>query len=193
MNPLTPPSTPRYRAWRNHLWCTRHSRWRRSCRCIRLISWDRCRWPILSAVVRCYNRQRCGMRWACLGRPSILPWWACNGRAIRQRVSWAVHASINSLAHGRFQFNFRQVVFNLSLVNGGWGISYEIALRSMPLDLTDDKSTLVQVMAWCRWATSHYLSQCWPRSLSPYGVTRPQWVNSLVYVVNCFTHWICKT
>ena len=47
----------------------------------------------------------------------------------------------------------------------------------MPLDLSDDKSTLVQVMAWCRQATSHYLSQCWPSSLSPYGVTRPQWVN----------------
>ena len=48
----------------------------------------------------------------------------------------------------------------------------------MSLDLTDDKSTLVQVMAWCRQATSHYLSQCWPRSMSQYGVTRPQWVNS---------------
>ena len=34
----------------------------------------------------------------------------------------------------------------------------------MPGDLTYDKSTLVQVMAWCRQATSHYLSQCWPRS-----------------------------
>ena len=44
----------------------------------------------------------------------------------------------------------------------------------MPLDLTDDKSTLVQVMACCRQATSHYLSQCWPRFMSPYGVTRPQ-------------------
>ena len=33
-------------------------------------------------------------------------------------------------------------------------------------------------MAWCRQATSHYLSQCWPRSLSPYGVTRPQWVKN---------------
>ena len=37
--------------------------------------------------------------------------------------------------------------------------------------------TLVQLMAWCRQETSHYLSQYWPRSLSPYGVTRPQWVN----------------
>ena len=57
-----------------------------------------------------------------------------------------------------------------------WFISREIAARLMSFDLTDDKSTLVQVMAWCHQATSHYLSQCWPRSLSPYGVTRPQWV-----------------
>ena len=41
----------------------------------------------------------------------------------------------------------------------------------------EDESTLVQVMAWCHQATSHYLRQCWPRSLSPYGVTRPQWVD----------------
>ena len=32
-------------------------------------------------------------------------------------------------------------------------------------------------MAWCRQAKSHYLSQCWPRSWSPYDVIRPQWVN----------------
>ena len=47
----------------------------------------------------------------------------------------------------------------------------------MPQDLTDDKSTLDQVMAWCHQAPSHYLSQCWPRYMSPYGVNRPQWVN----------------
>ena len=56
-------------------------------------------------------------------------------------------------------------------------ISCKIALRWMPLDLTDDKSTLVQVIALCHHATSHYLSQFWPRSLSSYGVTRPEWVN----------------
>ena len=59
----------------------------------------------------------------------------------------------------------------------GWGISCKIALRLMPLDHTDDKSTWVQVMAWCRQATSHYLSQYWPRSMSSSGVTRPQWFN----------------
>ena len=64
-------------------------------------------------------------------------------------------------------------------MKGGWVISYGTALRWMPLDLTDDKSTLVQIMAWCRQATSHYLSQCWTSSMSPYGVTRPQWVKPL--------------
>ena len=48
----------------------------------------------------------------------------------------------------------------------------------MPLNLTEDKSTMVQVMAWCCQATSHYLSQCWPRFISPNGITRPQyWIN----------------
>ena len=50
----------------------------------------------------------------------------------------------------------------------------EIALRWISLDLSDDKSALVQVMAWCHQATSHYLNQCWPRSLPPYGVIRLQ-------------------
>ena len=34
-------------------------------------------------------------------------------------------------------------------------------------------------MAWCRQAASHYLNQCWPRSMSPYGVTRPQRVKTV--------------
>ena len=102
-----------------------------------------------------------------LHRHQQLHCWLCNHAF---PVVW-----VNSLAPGRFQFNFRKVIFKLTLVNGGCGISFEIALRWMPQDLTD-KSTLVQVMAWCRQATSHYLSQCWPRSMLPNGVTRPQWV-----------------
>ena len=34
-------------------------------------------------------------------------------------------------------------------------------------------------MTWCPKAASHYLSKCRPRSISTYGVTRPQWVNEL--------------
>ena len=71
----------------------------------------------------------------------------------------------------------RYVIFKRILVTDGWGSSCEIALKRISLDFTDDQSTLVQVMAWCRQATSHYLSQCWPRSMTPSGITRPQWVN----------------
>ena len=77
----------------------------------------------------------------------------------------------------KFEWNFRYLIFQIISEIDGWAISWELALRWMSPDLTDDKSTLVQAMAWCRQATSHYLSQCWPGSLSPYGVTRPQWVN----------------
>ena len=34
----------------------------------------------------------------------------------------------------------------------------------------------------CRQATSHYLSQCWPSSMSPYGVTMPQWVKKMMMI-----------
>ena len=36
----------------------------------------------------------------------------------------------------------------------------------MSLEVTDDRSTLVRVMAWCRQATSHYQNQCWLRYLT---------------------------
>ena len=52
----------------------------------------------------------------------------------------------------------------------------------MPQGLTDDKSTLVQVLAWRCQATSHCLHQCWPRSPTPYGVTKPHWVNKKICV-----------
>ena len=40
-------------------------------------------------------------------------------------------------------------------------------------------------MAWCHLAPSHYLSQCWPRSMLPYGGTRPQWVNDRCRYLHC--------
>ena len=42
-------------------------------------------------------------------------------------------------------------------------VSSVIVHRWMSRGLTDNKSTLVRVMAWCRQATSHYLGQWWPR------------------------------
>ena len=47
--------------------------------------------------------------------------------------------------------------------------------HEMPQDLTDDCSTLVQVMAWCYQATSYYMSQCCPSPMTPYGAITTQW------------------
>ena len=73
----------------------------------------------------------------------------------------------------------RPMIFKLISMIDGWGISGDNVLRWMLLDLTNGNSTSVQVMAWCHQARSHYLSQCWPRPMTPYGVTRLQWVNTL--------------
>ena len=89
---------------------------------------------------------------------------------------------VSALTHwplGDLNKILEKIIFKLILVTDGCDISSEIALRWTSLELSDDESTLVQVMAWCHQATSHYLNQCWPISLPPYGVTGPQWVNSL--------------
>ena len=91
-----------------------------------------------------------------------LPWWYWSNPK-----RYGINFIVNSLAPGEFQWKFGFVIFKQILVIDGWGISCEIALIWMSLDLNDEKSTLVQVMAW---------SQCQPKSFSPYGVTRPYWV-----------------
>ena len=73
--------------------------------------------------------------------------------------------------------NYKSMIFKLIIQNDTFVIQCEIALRWIPQNLTNEKSP--QVMAWCHQATSHYLSQCWPRSWWPYGITRPQWVKSM--------------
>ena len=51
--------------------------------------------------------------------------------------------------------------------------SLQIVLKWIPQDNNNDKSTLAQVMAWCRPATGFYFSLCWTKSMSPYGATSP--------------------
>ena len=69
---------------------------------------------------------------------------------------------VNSFTPGKCGFHLKLAIFKLISRRDIFGISCEIVLRQMPQNLTNEKSTLVQVMAWCREATSHYLSQCLP-------------------------------
>ena len=86
------------------------------------------------------------------------------GVTCMQRIKWVcrslTHCSLGDLSE---IFDRWLIVINIC------GISCKIALGWMSLDRTNDKSAMVQVMA-CRQATGHYLTQCWPISLSPYNV-----------------------
>ena len=103
---------------------------------------------------------------------SELPFWEEDNK--KERRGLLLYKISTHWPLGVLNKIFGKVIFKFIYVNGGWGIFYEIASRWIPLDLTDD--TLVQVITWCRQASSHCLSNCWPRFMSPYGVTRPQWV-----------------
>ena len=60
--------------------------------------------------------------------------------------------------------NFKSIFFKLIMQQTSLDTRCEIALSWLPEKLTKEKSTLVEVIAWCRQATSHYLSRCWRRS-----------------------------
>ena len=53
-------------------------------------------------------------------------------------------------------------------------IQVNIVMEWKSEDHLDSKSILLQVMAWCHQAGGHYLNQCWPSSMTQYGVRWPQ-------------------
>ena len=67
-------------------------------------------------------------------------------------------------------------IFKCNFVNENVLISIRIWLNFVPNGPIDNKSSLVQIMAWC----FHYLNQWWPGSLTHTCITQPQWVK-LVY------------
>ena len=93
-------------------------------------------------------------------------------------------ASFFFLGHGELTVpgntgsGLKNVIFNLVLLVVVLRSAHDNIPTWMSKDLTDDKSTLVQVMACFHQVTSHYLSQGWPISLLPYGINRPHCVNS---------------
>ena len=75
--------------------------------------------------------------------------------------------------------NLKSKIFKHVTQKSYLGTHSVVALRWMPRNFTDGKSTLVVVIAWCHQATCHLLSQCCPKSMSPYGIIRPQWVKRI--------------
>ena len=82
---------------------------------------------------------------------------------------WLVYRSIyaslglSELTHlssslGRYGCNFKNIILKLIIQNNNF--------QTGKITFTNQKSTLIQIMAWCHHATSHYLSQCWPKSMA---------------------------
>ena len=80
--------------------------------------------------------------------------------------------------------NLRSVIFKFISNIDISSISCDIAPRWLPQVLMDDQSTLVQVMAWCH----EVQTQCWPISLSPYGMTSVYHIQSTLFI-----SWPVKT
>ena len=116
-----------------------------------------------------------GLSWK-IGISSSLLWCPCSPSGTHIVMYFGLDR-VNTLATGRSECDSNNVIFNLVLLIGIFRSSYDSVLRCMPDDLTVDKSTWVQVMAWCRQA---------PRSPTPYGVTRPQWVNERTTYFFCW-------
>ena len=74
---------------------------------------------------------------------------------------------INPLTPGRCHGNSKSVMFEHMLWITFLSSYCKIAL-GWKLQNTFDKSTLIQVMAWCHQATSYYLKQCWLRCMSQF-------------------------
>ena len=164
-----------------------------------------CKWHRILLKIKTQIAKTPGFTWIrCQSNIKVLDWYpidvkhlgylgTCAGNSYRQlgnkpyqNQPWLTSVPpngstrwqwVNSLAPGRPRSHFKSTIFNLVLLIAIFTSSKDNALRQMWRDLTNDKSTLVQVMAWYHQATSHYLSQCWPSSMSQYGVNRPQWVN----------------
>ena len=93
---------------------------------------------------------------------------------------YLIHFTTITLVYSH-QFTMAVIKILFGTSDNFFPLKFSISITVLHFFYFDDKSTLVQVMAWCRQATSHYLRQCWPRSVASYGVTRPEWVKYTWY------------
>ena len=105
----------------------------------------------------------------------IRPVWHSLVYSTHQGVIWLTHCPLGDVVV------ILSVISKHMLRTKFISTSCELALKWTPKNTFDDMSTLVQVMAWCCQASSHYLSQCWHRSKTSYGITRPKWVDRFQY------------
>ena len=74
----------------------------------------------------------------------------------------------------------------LILVIDGWGTACEISFRWMTLDLSDNKSTVIQVMAWLMYPTENVYVRPIESDLQLKDVATAKLLNYIQLVLNSF-------
>ena len=112
-------------------------------------------------------------------------WWR-NRRSIymNSNFTFVTHSRVETacLSHcplGDVTVNSKVKLSNslLGIVTSAYAVKLLLEERHRTYQLWSQQCF---VMAWCRQATSQYLSQCWPRYFPQYSVIMPQWVNPFV-------------
>ena len=80
-------------------------------------------------------------------------------------------------------FDFKCMILKCIAVIIFRSILSAVAFMWMAQYPPSDKSTLVQVVAWCHQVASRYLNLHCPRSIMPYGITKPLRVNQSIITI----------
>ena len=88
------------------------------------------------------------------------------------RYNFAHCCSIIWLPSGTCINYFESIIFKHIIQNSSFDTRCKMVLGWMPRNLTNEKSKLFPLMVSWRQATSPYLG--WPKSVSPYGVTKSE-------------------
>ena len=96
----------------------------------------------------------------CIGSiHNVMAWYLSGTKQLSEPLTSKVHDAIhditrqwwvNSLAPRRCGRNFKIMIFKLITWTDISGAACKIVVRLIPQNSIDDKSTLVQAMAWCR-------------------------------------------
>ena len=116
---------------------------------------ERWRYNVTSSLIDWAHSQNDPCSWLC----RVDSYWA---------VRWATE-TIKTLSPKQngwcSQMTFRNT---FSWININIFVSWMKCLCLFSMNPTENKSKLVQIMAWCQQAPSLYLNQCWPRCLMPW-------------------------
>ena len=115
-----------------------------------------------------------------------LNWWWIQNISHVERVRVTKDPFVNTLRPRQNEQHFADDIFKRIFFNENVWISIKISLKLVPKDPINNIPALVQIIAWRR-SGDKPLSEPMMASLPTHiRVTRPQWVNSIIFLLSFF-------